>query len=356
MTLTITTYDNTIKFTDGSISRVYRRDINLKRYIGSQKLEILSDSKQNFAVYTIDFTKFSAVTINGSPITTIALLESGINDWINDGSISKIVDQNGNELNFTNNAMDVAYQDQTTRPIIAKFNRVEQSTTLANDASKGDTSIVVTSATGISVGKYIILFNPTVSLFLFARATDITGAPTIVLDSSLDSDFPAGTFVDVAETNLKSIGSLGSPIIYGLRGTGAPPGVDLSVDITRLIFTATANSAVDLTTFVNLAKLTNGLVLRRRNDVTENIFNIKDNTELAALMFDFAVQQAVNPVQGIDGFVSRLTFAGANKIGVAIRLPIGDDLEILVQDDISTAQSGDSITNFEITAEGHIVE
>jgi hypothetical protein len=267
-----------------------------------------------------------------------------------------LADREGEILNLSNNALDVSVQDQVTRPIIAKFNKVEQSTTLAAPASKGDTSIVVTSATGIVEGKYIILFNPEAVIFLFAIATDITGAPTIVLDSPLDSDFPAGTFVDVAETNLKSIGSLGSPVIYGLRGTGAPPGIDLSVDITRLIFTATANSAVDLTKFVNLERLTNGLVLRRRNNVTENIFNIKDNTELASLMYDVTVQQATNPVQGIDGFVGRLTFAGQNKIGVALRLPIGDDLELLIQDDISTAQSGDSITKFEITAEGHIVE
>jgi len=67
-------------------------------------------------------------------------------------------------------------------------------------------------------------------------------------------------------------------------------------------------------------------------------------------MYDWTPYAALNPVQGIDGFVARLTFAGQNKVGVAIRLPIGQDLEVLVQDDL------EAITKLEIVAEGHIVD
>ena len=253
--------------------------------------------------------------------------------------------------------VDVNIQDQTTRPIIAKFNRVTNSTTLASDATLEDTTITVTSATGIAVGSYIILFNPTDVKFAFATATDISGAPDIVIDTPLDFAFPSGTFVDVAVTDLSTAnGSLASPVTFGLRGTGAPPGVDLDVDMTRVIFKLTCTSAVDLTTFGNFTRLVNGLVLRRRNGDYENIFNVKDNGEIAGIMFDFEVAAATNPQQGIDGFTGRLTFAGPSKIGVAIRLPIGDDLQFLVQDDLLTAQSTQTITLFEIVAEGHIVE
>ena len=253
--------------------------------------------------------------------------------------------------------VDVNIQDQTTRPIVAKFNRVTNSTTLAANASLEDTTITVTSATGISVGSYIILFNPDEVKFGFATATDISGAPNIVIDTPLDFAFPSGTFVDVAVTDLSTaVGTLANPVIFGLRGTGAPPGVDLDIDITRLIFKCTCTSAVDLTKFANFTKLVNGWVLRRRNAVFENIFNVKDNGEIAGIMFDFQVAQATNPAQGIDGFTGRLTFAGSNKIGVAIRLPIGDDLELLTQDDLETAQGGETITLLEVVAEGHIVE
>ena len=192
---------------------------------------------------------------------------------------------------------------------------------------------------------------------MFASVIDISGAPDIVIDTPIDFDFLTGTFVDISVTDLSTAnGSLASPITFGLRGTGAPPGVDLDVDITRIIFTCVASSAVDLTTFCNFLSLTNGLVLRRRNDVQENIFNVKDNGEIAGIMYDFNVSTATNPAQGEDGFVSRLTFAGSSKIGVAIRLPVGDDLELLVQDDLVTAQGGETITLLEVVAEGHIVE
>jgi hypothetical protein len=43
-------------------------------------------------------------------------------------------------------------------------------------------------------------------------------------------------------------------------------------------------------------------------------------------------------------------------MGVAIRLNLGEDLELLIQDDLATAQSSETITILEATAEGHIVE
>jgi hypothetical protein len=49
-----------------------------------------------------------------------------------------------------------------------------------------------------------------------------------------------------------------------------------------------------------------------------------------------------------------LTFSGPEKMGVAVRLPIGTDLEILVQDDL-TAVTQD-IELLEVFAEGHITE
>ena len=65
--------------------------------------------------------------------------------------------------------------------------------------------------------------------------------------------------------------------------------------------------------------------------------------------YDWTPYLATNPQQGQDGFLFRLTFAGMNKLGVAIRLNPGEDLQFLVQDDLS------GITVLEVTAEGHVV-
>ena len=67
-------------------------------------------------------------------------------------------------------------------------------------------------------------------------------------------------------------------------------------------------------------------------------------------MFDINVSQSINPAQGVDGFTARMTFAGQNKVGVAIRLPIGEDLEFIIQDDLT------NIVTYEVVAEGHIVD
>ena len=248
-------------------------------------------------------------------------------------------------------ALDVALQDQTTDPIIAYFNQVHNSTTLAvavPDVSTNPRIIVVASATGIVVGSYIILFDPASVRFSTFFATAVNGV-NITLDSPIDFEYPIGTFVDVAIVDMSVNGSV-TPQVFGLRGTGAPPGIELSFDVTRIIFTCIAASPVSLSLFADITALTNGLLMRSRNARTKNVFNVKDNREIQGLMFDFTPSVATNPAQGEDGFVSRLTFGGQNKIGVVIRLPIGEDLEMWIQDNLL------AITSFRIHAEGHIVD
>lgn len=279
------------------------------------------------------------------------------------GIIGDIEDENGDVypdaaalIRFLNDATSTCtkQKDRTTRSIIVKFNKVTNNTTLASSISLNATSIAVDDATGIAIGSYLILFSPTDKKFMVCEAVDITGAPTIVIDTPADFAFPSGTFVDVATTNLKSIGSLASPQIYGLRGAGSPlPGIDITAMIERIILTCTANSPVNLSLFMNLAELTNGLVLRVRNGDNENMFNVKSNLEIAGVQFDYTPVSALNPAQGVDGIIARLTFS---NFGSVKELPIGTDLELLVQDNIETAQAGDEITILEVVAEGYILE
>jgi hypothetical protein len=266
-----------------------------------------------------------------------------------------LADSTGSPLSTTRGALDIQMQDQFTPTVIVKFNQITDSTTIASPVAIDDTQVTLTSTTGVSVGSYLIFFNPDQGRYMFATVTSVLGSPTFDIDTPFDFAFPAGTYVDVTKTNLAVNGSV-TPQVFGLRGVGAPPGVDITVDITRLIFSCTTSSPVDLSKFANFAKLTNGLVCRMRNGTYENIFNVKDNRDVAGIMFDWTPYAATNPSQGVDGFISRLTFAGQNKIGVTKRLPVGDDLEIIVQDDLLTAQGGETITAFEIIAEGHIVE
>jgi hypothetical protein len=266
-----------------------------------------------------------------------------------------LVDEEFNTIGGSNGALDVAVQDQHTRAIIVPFNQVKNSTTLNLSATLGEYTISVADTTGFIDGRFIILFNPTEERFSFFYQIGAPVGSVITLDGPLDFSYPSGTNVDTAITNMAVNGSV-TPQVFGLRGTGAPPGVDIEFDLTRIIFECVTTSPVNLTLFANFERLTRGLLFRCRNGIYNNIFNVKSNSEIAGIMFDFNVSQALNPAQGIDGFVSRLTFAGPSKIGVTIRLPIGEDAEIVIQDDLLTAQGGETITTLKIIAEGHIVE
>lgn len=255
-------------------------------------------------------------------------------------------DQSG-RVDFDDDApyIDTFTQDQTTDMIIVNFNQVHNSTTLNGAVALDDRDIIVTSATGIVIGSYIILFDPGSVRFSTFFAIGVAGT-TITLDNPIDFAYPDGTFVDVAIVEMSVDGS-GTPEMFGLRGTGTPLGVELSFDVTRIIFECTTDSAVSLDLFGNIVALARGVLIRSRNGRIKNIFNVKTNGEIAGVMFDWDPFVATNPVQGIDGFVSRLTFT---KLGVVVRLRIGEDLEVHVQDDLT------GITSFKMIAEGHIVD
>jgi len=266
-----------------------------------------------------------------------------------------IVDEDGNRVGQTNGGLDVQLQDQHTPAIIAKFNQVLNSTVTVGAVAIGDRVVTLDDVTSVAVGTYLIFFNPTSVRFMVATVTGIGSSPVFNIDTPFDFAFPGGTYCDVTNTNMNVDGS-STPVVFGLRGVGSPPGIELTLDVTRIIFSCLTTSAVDLSKFANFAKLTNGIVMRKRNGAYENIFNIKSNRELAGIMYDWTPYAATNPVQGVDGFVARLTFAGQSKIGVTKRLYLGEDLEVLIQDDLATAQATQTITILEIIAEGHIVE
>jgi len=250
---------------------------------------------------------------------------------------------------FINRSLtDVNIQDQTTDPILIKFNKIAQSTTLKSDRAIGDTFVTVIDTLGANLNRYVIVFNPDLLRFSKFNILSFGVSDTLFLDAPLDVAYESGSYVDLTSTNLAVDGSAATQT-FGVRGVSPSP-VGISVDITRIIFNCQTASAVNLAKFADLAALTNGLVLRKRDGRYFNIFNVKTNGDLAAIAYDWTPHAATNPQQGQDGFVLRLTFAGQNKIGVTVRLLPGEDLEFLVQDDLS------GITLLEVVAEGHVVE
>lgn len=243
-----------------------------------------------------------------------------------------------------NKGFDSYPLDRTEDLVIVKFNNVTDRTTLSSAGSINDKTITLTSATGTTAGKYVILFDPDSERFSTFNQVGAAVGNVITLDSRLDFDYPAGTFVDLSNTNLAVDGSV-TPVTYGLRGTDSPPGIDITFMLTRMIFTSLTTSPGSLSEFADIPALTNGIFFRSRNDRYKNITNVKTNGDLANIMYDWTPFAAINPNQGQDGFLSRLTLT---RIGGAMELPIGNDAEWIIQDLLT------DITLYEIVAEGYI--
>ena len=237
---------------------------------------------------------------------------------------------------------DVTLQDSTSRLYVIKASNIVAETTLTSLTAKDDYIINVTSAASFAVGQYLTIYNVADNIVFFANILAINTL-AITLDTPLDYEFPNGSFVSVGITNMNVDGSV-TPQIFGIRN---PTGQDipLVVDITRIMFKCLTTTAVDLSRFGNIAGgIARGIVVRRVDGDYQNIFNAKTNAEIKTISFDFDVEVTSGSQQ--DGFTARLTFAGQNKFGAVVRLAEDEDLQIVIQDDLT------SLVDFELVAEG----
>lgn len=123
-------------------------------------------------------------------------------------------------------------------------------------------------------------------------------------------------------------------------------------DITRLMIAMVLDSAGDDGKFGNLNALSKGVYFRKEDAASsQNLFNIKDNSDFRAKGYDL-----VYPLRsgggGSYGMAARITFAGASKRGVVIRLDgsKNESFVCAVRDDLR------GLVKFRIEMQGHIVE
>jgi hypothetical protein len=237
---------------------------------------------------------------------------------------------------------DVTLQDSTAPLYVVKASNIIAETTTTSLGALDDYIINVTSAASFVVGQYLTIYSVAENRVFFSNILAINTL-AITLDSPLDFEFPNGSFVSVGSTNMNIDGSV-TPQIFGIRN---PTGSDIpaEVDITRLMFACLTSSTADLSMFGDIAGgLTRGLVVRQVNGIYRNVFNAKTNGALKNIMHDFDIQVTAGSQQ--DGFTGRLSFGGQNKMGAVIRLGADEDLQFIVQDDLT------SLDSFTIIAEG----
>jgi len=357
MAIIITNQANTIKFDLGNSEEhhIDKDNLSVKKKFGFVHVHSGKHGadRGDFTKLKFRYTDVSDPVLASNTELVNLILGYKVNTGVTIGNVI-ITDDTGNLMTLEpNGSIPVTLQDQTTPVIIAPMSLLEQSTTTSANVAIDDRTVTLTSVTGVSAGKLLTFFNPTSVRFMTAYVIGAPAGNVVTLDRYFDFAYPSGSYVDVGDTNMVVAGSAATPIRFGIRnnaGAIPPPGIELTMDVTRMIFELECTALPEADLFGDIAALTNGIFCRRRDGAYYNIFNIKSNGELAGIMYDFTQFDATK--QGTQGFRARLTFAGQNKLGVTVRLAINEDLEVFVQDDLTTDSS---ITSFKITSEGSLV-
>jgi hypothetical protein len=254
--------------------------------------------------------------------------------------------------------------NNTDIPIVYFFNQIlVPPTTVAVDVAEiTKTTLIydvdVTNGAGCNIGDYFGMFNSDSvannrayfgNIQAIAIGGGVGGTDRITLDTPIDFSFKAGNtaacFTRDLNVDGRKVADGGpGPQIFSIQ---VGPNATQGIEITRLMISMYTDGAVDLGSFGNLTSLTNGCVLRRVNGVVHNIYNVKNNGELANITFDYDPYTEIG--QGQDGCKFRNTYNGEDKHDTAIVLEPGDELQWIVQDDLT------GLDQFRVLAEGHYV-
>lgn len=242
-----------------------------------------------------------------------------------------------------NGGIPVNVQDLTTQPVDDYFGQSLSSFTLSADTGvSGVTTFVytftATAGHGIIANDYIGLFDVAANRSFFATVLNVA-VNTITVDRPIDHDFLAATAVGRIVTIEMAVNGSGTPQIFSLNAGAVP------VDITRMLIQMLDSTDMDEGKFGGQPALTRGLVFRIVNNWQKTVFCFKTNGEIRQFCYD--VTYADKAPAGQYGLGARITFAGQEKHGVALRVQDTDVLQWVVQDDLT------GLDSLKIAAEGH---
>jgi hypothetical protein len=199
-----------------------------------------------------------------------------------------------------------------------------------------------TTGHGINIGDEILLLDVISERDFYATVINVV-TDTITVDRPLDFAFTsANTLGRIVTTEMAVSGSLASPQIFSIRAGATER------DHTRVILSMLDDSSMDDGRFGGGNALTNGLVFRIVNSFQKTIFNWKTNGEIANFCYD--VSYSDKAPSGQYGLRARISFAGQDKHGVALRLGEGDVLQFVVQDDLT------GLVSLKAVVQGHVTE
>lgn len=261
----------------------------------------------------------SLLFLAGCSNTAITIDENLVCDPINESDCAEVAKGN----------LKVILQDQTTDPIEFYLMQILNNVTIAINSTLENENVTLEPGHGFVTGNYIC-FQEDNHLFQ-AEVLNVIG-DTIIFDTPLDFNFGTNAYGCRANINMAVDGSsLPHPLFIAKPITGQ---WTVQWDITRIVCSIKDNTAMDSGKFGGITALTEGVILRKKNGVFKNLFNVKTNGDYADSAFD--VEYDDRAPSGTFGFRVRKTWAGQEKSGVAIRLDAdkNEELQNVIQDNL----------------------
>lgn len=262
-----------------------------------------------------------------------------------DGRILKVAltDGNGSIIKSFRGAIDTHDADVHREIVNDRFHQhTETTTTLAANVSAGSTQITLTSATGFAVGDYLHIQNGVVELH-HPKITVLAGT-LATLDRPLDNAFSAGNSVTKTIQSMDVLGTLSSPKSFKV----APQSNEIW-HLVGILIEMTHSTAGDNGLFGNLPELVNGVVLRRYDGATSSFHTFtvwKTNGTIVTDMgrVEYTARSGGGGSYGTNAYGNFKVNAGAT---IYLDGSLGDYLEILIQDDLTT------LDRFRVKVQGH---
>lgn len=261
---------------------------------------------------------------------------------------TKVINEEGTYLdakviNATGTNLDVILQDQTSRPItLYMTNDIVIEPTITAAAEVGAYTIDVDDSTGVATdGTHAIEIYENGRIF--QSIVTASTATSITFSAPLDMAVDAGSAVEISAWDMTVDGS-STAVVYAVR---VPDGV--TWDITSINFSMTGTATMDDAKFGPLTALTNGIVVRHKDSYYNNLMSITNNAGFFEHGCDDSYPAKVPA--GTYAYRARKKYAGQDNNGVAIRLTAGDELQIIIQDDLEDV----TFTKFACVVMGHEV-
>jgi|GEM_PF-1801393 len=216
------------------------------------------------------------------------------------------------------------------------------SSNLSSPASVGDTSVVVVSSVGFTIGSEIVICEGETREIGLLTITGIV-SNTLILDRPLANDYTVGLNVCEVISNMAVLGTLASPSVFEIK-----PPLNTVWQITRYLPNIVDNLAADDSKFGGTAALTNGVVLKATTEAGRSVVfsNWKTNGDLKLDMYNVDyTDKAGGGNYGVNG---RWTFTSSEVVAEIDGSDPLQKLEILIQDNLT------ALVDFRIKAQGRV--